>query len=88
MILKYDQTNYKISDDGLERAIKDIKEGNKYINKLENEIIYYKIKINKAIEYINKNMYKEENCCGLWWYQLGDYETPDELLEILKGSDK
>jgi hypothetical protein len=69
MILKYDQTNYKISSDGLERAIKDIKEGNKYINKLENEIIYYKIKIDKVIEIL----------------KLCDSQCAKEVLEILKG---
>ena len=82
MILKYDQTNYKISSDGLERAIKDIKEGNKYINKLENEIIYYKIKINKAIDqYENRNKYKKERF-------MKDVDVATMMYEILKGSDK
>lgn len=37
-----------------------------------------------TIEYIKENMCKEESGCGLWWYQLGDYETPDELLSLLE----
>lgn len=45
----------------------------------------YKERVNKAIEYIKENLCEEENGCGVWWYQLSDYTTPDELLNILKG---
>ena len=82
MIFKYDQTEYKIRTDNLEDAIKDIKAGNKYINKLENEIIYYKIKINKAIDqYENRNKYKKERF-------MKDVDVATMMYEILKGSDK
>ena len=80
MILKYDQTKYKISTYDLEEAIKRIKKGNKYINNLENEILYYKIKINKAIEYtkiLREKYFKE--CVAGSSYELG------ELISILEG---
>lgn len=42
--------------------------------------------IDKAIEYIEYNVGKDNNGCGVWWYAFQDYqEAKDELLDILRG---
>lgn len=44
-------------------------------------------RIDKAIEYIEQNIVKDDNGCGVWWYALPDYTPLDELLSILKGEN-
>ena len=36
--------------------------------------------INKAREYVQKNVYEQDNSCGDYWWEITD---KDELLEIL-----
>lgn len=44
--------------------------------------------IEKAIEYIEDNIGKDDNGCGVWWYAFQDYqEAKDELLDILRGEE-
>lgn len=42
----------------------------------------YKSRCDKAIEYINENVYENDNGCGGYWWEIND---KDEILKILKG---
>lgn len=55
-------------------------------NMRELELLREKVKkqkevIDKAIEYINQNVYEDDNGCGEHWWEITD---KDELLHILK----
>lgn len=40
--------------------------------------------IEEVREYIEKNLYEEDNGCGCYWQQFGDYnDAKSELLQIL-----
>lgn len=49
---------------------------------LEEQNQKYKEVIDKAINYIEENVYKEENGCGDYWWEIADKK---ELLDILRG---
>ena len=73
----YDISQFQVA---VEQMLKEIKKYRQFKNKVENALIYYEIKINKVIEYI-ENEYD---------FYYGD-ELKDEyqkIIEILKGSDK
>lgn len=56
----------------------------KLINKikdLEQQCKKQKEVIDRAIEYINQNVYEDDNGCGERWWEITD---KDELLDILK----
>lgn len=55
--------------------------GNKIIITNPSEIDY-KSRCDKAIEYINENVYENDNGCGGYWWEIND---KDEILKILKG---
>lgn len=58
------------------------------ISKLSSEKKDLQQRIDKAIEYIEDNLGKDDNGCGAWWYAFQDYqEAKDELLSILRGED-
>lgn len=40
--------------------------------------------IDKAIKYINENVYEEDNGCGDYWWEIAD---KDELLKILEDKE-
>ena len=56
----------------------------KYIANLEQQVKKQKQAIDKAIEYIKSNVYKEDNGCGNYWWEITD---KDELLKILENKE-
>ena len=60
-------------------------------NKLIKENFQLKKVIDEVRKYIKDNLFDDDNGCGCWWQQFGDYEdAKGELLQILdkvKGSE-
>lgn len=42
-------------------------------------------KIKKALEYIDENVYENDNGCGSYWWEINE---PDKLKAILRGKDE
>lgn len=55
-----------------------------YIKNLEQLVKKQKEVIDKAIEYINENVYEDDNGCGDYWWEIAD---KGELLKILENKE-
>ena len=67
---------------GYEKMKRDLQ---RHIQILKNKNKKQKEVIDKAIEYINENVYEDDNGCGYHWWEITD---KDELLDILKRWNK
>lgn len=52
--------------------------------KLQQENKQLKEVIDKAIEYINENVYEDDNGCGDYWWEI---DNKGELLKILENKE-
>lgn len=73
-------TMFGISEDDLMRAIDRFNKVPTY-NELLRENKNQKEIIDKAIEYVEKNVYKEDNGCGDYWWEI---ESKEKILSILE----
>lgn len=64
--------------------INDAKIIGTFIEELEQQVKKQKEVIDKAIEYINENVYEDDNGCGDYWWEIAN---KGELLKILENKE-